>query len=132
MKTCGARVSWVLAGALASTVSALAWDISVADSGSLMPRQSLAVVNGKPAFSYRVRSGDVKTLMYVRAATADGSAWDDPMIVEELPHDHHVQGGNLEVVGGLPAFCYFHWDTRELKLAYNGPWPVQLVSFTVE
>ena len=70
--------------------------------------------------------------MYVRAADADGAVWNAPMVVDAPAPDTVVWGTSLQVVNGLPALSYFFWEARELRYAYNGPWPVELLAFSVE
>lgn len=72
---------------------------------------SLAVVDGHPAVSYF--DGTSLTLKYVRAADADGDAWNAPVTADgDMGSGLHT---SLAVVNGRPAVSYYDVDNGRLK-----------------
>ena len=72
---------------------------------------SLAVVDGKPAISYR--DGNINGLKYVRANDAAGSNWGPPLIVDSTGLSG--QGTSLAVVDGNPAIAHYDDATKSQK-----------------
>jgi hypothetical protein len=69
---------------------------------------SLAVVNGNPAISYRIHSGD---LNYFRANDVKGEIWSDPVTVDT----GSVDRSSLAVVNGKPAISYLDVSNQILR-----------------
>lgn len=87
-----------------------AWTaVSVETAGTVGEYCSAALVSGNPAISYYDRSNG--QLMFVRAASADGSSWGAPVTVDDGgdgPGGAEVSGTftSLEIVNGNPAIAY--------------------------
>jgi hypothetical protein len=76
--------------------------LTVESDGKVGMYPSLAVVNGVPAIAYQHQgAGDLR---YRTAKDANGAAWNDPVIVDEIGDVGRF--ASLEVVGGVPAIAY--------------------------
>jgi len=69
---------------------------------------SIAIVNGKPTISYL---GD-SSLKYIQSINADGSSWNDPVIVDNSGPGRYT---TLTIVNGKPAISYFESSNQDLK-----------------
>jgi hypothetical protein len=70
---------------------------------------SLQIVNGSPAIAYS--DNTTRTLNYVRALDADGSAWGTPVIIVTSLSAYP----SLQIVNGLPAISYFTFTIGQTK-----------------
>jgi PKD repeat protein len=94
-------------------ISAVHWEGLTVDSSSYSGSfSSLIVANGNPAISYRDTTNGY--LMFVRATSADGSAWDDPVMVDSVGDVGYFT--SLAVVDGYPAISYY--DDTDDDLMY--------------
>lgn len=93
------------------------WSIVTAVAGGAFPG-SLAVVNGRPAITYR--SGT--NLKYVRAADAAGTIWGIPLTVDAATPGMDWYSP-LTIAGGRPAISYSDFTSHELRWAKIGLLP---------
>lgn len=74
---------------------------------------SLAVVDGVPAISYR--SDMYKSLRYIAALDAGGEAWGSPQSLEDSDHDVGFYTTLVAPSGGQPMICYYDATNGNLK-----------------
>ena len=74
---------------------------------------SMAIVNGQPAVAYG-RGASEFSLMFVRALTADGSAWGAPVVADaaQVTGTEHI---SLAMIQSRPAIAYLHVSFGDLR-----------------
>lgn len=90
--------------ARASDADGANWSAPITiDSGSVGTYSSLAMVNGNPAVSYHDPNALDDHIKFIRAADANGTTWDAPIILDTGNLGAYT---SLEVIGGNPAVSY--------------------------
>ncbi len=77
---------------------------------------SLAIVDGRPAISYRRENPD--DVMYIRADDINGEGWEAESVLVDGDGDSDGQYTSLVVVNGNPAICYYDIFNENGNLKY--------------
>lgn len=109
-----ARASNSAGDLLWSEPGPLSLDSSPSDGGDFA---SLTVVNGNPAIAYQdATNGELR---YIRADSADGTSWLNPLVVIDGAGPLNVgRHCDLKVVGGFPMISYQDSSSTTLGLAH--------------
>lgn len=102
--------------------------IIVDPTGNVGQYTSLQVVNGFPAISYYdANNGNLK---YIRATTANGSAWGTVITVDST--DSVGLYNSLQIVNGFPAISYYDATNGDLKYVRALSMPVNVHWHAIE
>ena len=82
--------------------------VAVDQTGTFIPYNSIAIINGHPAISYTgvINEPPYACLRYVRANDPNGETWEAPLILDSSTEDFVGKHCSLAAINGRPAISY--------------------------